>query len=187
MATDSELDSLIRPMPRATYEVDVHFNSVERMLDELAQPYGLNLDPDFQRGHVWTELQQQRWIESVLRGAVSGAGLTIQFNAPQWNSLRKEQCSDMSPEVVIVDGLQRLTALRRYVANEIQAFGRFSNDFAMTPYDTRRYRLKMAVFEFQSRADLLQYYLDINSGGTPHAQSEIDRVTALLQAAKQKV
>ena len=33
----------------------------------------LNLDPDFQRAHVWTETQQIRYIEYILQGGKSGA------------------------------------------------------------------------------------------------------------------
>ena len=33
---------------------------------------GLQLNPEFQRGHVWTEEQQIAWVEYYLRGGKSG-------------------------------------------------------------------------------------------------------------------
>jgi hypothetical protein len=79
-----------------------------------------------------------------------------------------------------VDGLQRLTAVRRFLAGEIKAFGMVAKEFTGTPFDPRRYMLRMAVHVYQTRAELLQYYIDLNAGGTPHEPEEIERVRALL-------
>jgi len=174
------LDEIIRPLPRARYEVDHSFSYVEKALLGYADGSSLDLVPDFQRGHVWTQEQQERWIEAVLRGAISSAGLTIQFNAPDWNQIESSVDSDLQKCVVCIDGLQRLTAIRRFVAGEIRAFDRTADQFDGTSYDIRRYRFKVAVHNFQTRADLLQYYLDINTGGTPHSDEEIERVRAML-------
>lgn len=143
----------------------------------------MDLIPDFQRGHVWTQEQQERWIEAVIRGAISTAGLLIQFNAPAWEP--GEYRGDMPKTIVCIDGLQRLTAIRRFVAGEIRAFGLTADQFAGTSYDLRRYRFRVAVHGFQTRADLLQYYLDLNSGGTVHSTEELARVGGLLERSRQ--
>ena len=44
-----------------------------------------------------------------------------------------------------------------------------------------RFRFRVAVFSFQTRADLLQHYIDFNAGGTPHPPEEIERVRALRE------
>lgn len=41
----------------------------------------------------------------------------------------------------------------------------------------------MAIHTFTRRADLLQHYLDLNTGGTPHSAEEIARVRGLLNRA----
>lgn len=118
------LETLVRPMPRATYKVDYRLVDIEGGLTFLAEGASLNLIPDFQRGHIWTQAQQERWIEAVLRGAIGSSGLLIQFNAPDWSRDRhRNSHRDLTNEVVCVDGLQRLTAARRFVAGEIRAFG----------------------------------------------------------------
>jgi hypothetical protein len=45
------------------YQVNVAWTSVPHTLADYSEPYGLDLDPDFQRGHVWTEEQQIRYVE----------------------------------------------------------------------------------------------------------------------------
>lgn len=179
--TNEELLRIIRPLATARYEVDYDWSRVEDMLEWLAEGSGqpVELCPDFQRGHVWTEKQQTAFIENVLREVVSAAGLTLHFNAPAWED---EPSGDLPPTVQCIDGLQRLTAVRRYIAGEVSPFGLSRSDMDGTRFSTRmtRFRFRIAVHTFQTRTDLLQHYLDINAGGTPHSESELDRVRGLM-------
>lgn len=181
--TEEQLERIIRPMPRASYEVHCHFSHLERQLEGFEQDYGLDLMPDFQRGHVWTQEQQERWIEAVLRGAISTSGLTIQFNSPAFgHGSATPSDQDLPDTVVCVDGLQRLTSVRRFMRGEIRAFGFTRDDLAGTSFDPKRmtYRLNVAIHAFKTRQQVLQYYLDINTGGTPHSAQELERVRSLL-------
>lgn len=51
---------------RANYNVDVGFKYFSKTIQEYIDEQGLILNPDFQRGHVWTEEQQEKYIEYVL-------------------------------------------------------------------------------------------------------------------------
>lgn len=44
----------------------------------------------------------------------------------------------------------------------------------------RELTLTLKVYDFQYRKDLLKFYLDINGGGTPHSQYELNRVKGML-------
>jgi len=37
------------------YTCDVTWNDLEYQIQRYIEEYNLNLDPDFQRGHVWSE------------------------------------------------------------------------------------------------------------------------------------
>ena len=175
--TPKQLIALVRPMPKAKYEVDNSWSRIEKTLELIQKDYGLNLEPDFQRGHVWTEDQQVRFVEAAIRGAITSAGLLIQFNCPIYAG---KNTGDLPDEMQCVDGLQRLTSLRKFIAGDIKPFGLHVDDLEGTEFDPRRYYYKMAVHAFQTKAELLQYYLDLNAGGTPHSAEEIDRVRGLL-------
>jgi len=54
------------------YQIDVFFDSFVKEINHYINDYGLILCPDFQRGHVWTEQQQVKFIEYVLAGGNSG-------------------------------------------------------------------------------------------------------------------
>ena len=56
-----------------SYQVNMPLYYVSERIKEWQEDeyYGLQLDPDFQRGHVWTENQQIAYIEYLLRGGKS--------------------------------------------------------------------------------------------------------------------
>ena len=53
------------------------------------QNEGLELNPDFQRGHVWTREQEIAYIEFLLRGGRTGRDLY--FNKPSWEKYLRSQ------------------------------------------------------------------------------------------------
>ena len=109
--------------------------------------------------------------------------MVIQFNCPHFED--HEYAGELPREMQILDGLQRLTAVREFMAGKVEPFGLSIEDLRGSSYEPARpfYRLRFAVHTFQTRRDLLQHYLDLNVGGTPHAAEEIQRVRGLLAAA----
>lgn len=178
------LRSIINPLPQPNYSVDVTFSGLEGALERYKRDWGLNLDPDFQRGHVWVHEQRVAYLEGVFRGTVSDSQRVIQLNAPHWDNERHG--GDLPNEIQIVDGLQRLTAVRKFMAGDLRIFdGLHVSDFDGSSYSTKMalYRLRFNIHSFAWRRDLLAYYLDINTGGTPHSEAEIERVRGLLSAS----
>jgi uncharacterized protein with ParB-like and HNH nuclease domain len=130
----------------------------------------LQLNPDFQRGHVWTEEQQIKYIEYLLRGGKSAR--VIYFNQPGW-------MHDWKGDFVCVDGLQRITAVIKFMNNEIPAFGYYYKDFEDKPHNID---LLFNVNNLKTRKEVLQWYIEFNSAGTVHTDEEINRVKKLLEA-----
>lgn len=134
----------------------------------------LDLDPPYQRGHVWTPEQQSAYIEFALQGGYTGRD--IYFNCSTW-------MNGFSTPIEIVDGKQRLTAVRRFMAGEIPAFGHpigeYEDKFPITSSDAA---FNIHVNNLKTRAEVIQWYLDLNFTGTPHTPEELDRVRKLLKA-----
>lgn len=180
----AELKAIIRPLRTACYEVDYAWSSFAKALRSFEADYGgLEMDPDFQRGHIWTPEQQQHFIENVLRGVVSSSGLLIQFNCPNWDNDSYE--GDLPRGFQCIDGLQRVTAVLAFLEGRVKPFGLTVDDLKGTCFATHNtYRFRVAIHNFSQRADLLQHYLDLNEGGTPHTQEELQRVRQLLVETK---
>lgn len=163
----------IPPFTRSgEWECNFYLDRFVAWVAEQQAEAGLNLDPDFQREHVWTTRQQVRFVEFLLRGGRTGR--TLYFNCPAWNKSRSDE-----GEFVIVDGKQRLNAITRFIQGEIRAFGSFFSEFTDSPRVTQTVRVN--VNDLPSRAAVIQYYLDLNTGGTPHTPAEIIRVRRLLK------
>lgn len=161
------------------YEVAIHLGYLEKAIADYEENYQLDLNPDFQRGHVWSEAQQIAFVEFFLKGGKTAN--VIYFNCPYFPGVKEGETMDM----VCVDGLQRLTALRRFLNNEIKVFGHYLNEFEDSSLLGRKYYLKFNVNNLQTREDVLQWYLDFNTGGTVHSESEIERVKQLLAECRQ--
>lgn len=156
----------------ATYGVDIAWHYLEEHLARQMEDE-FDADPDFQRAHVWTEQQQIRYVEYKLRG---GAGARdIYTNCPGWNHGRVGN-------YVLVDGKQRLTAVLRFLRNEIPVFGAYRLEF--TDPLRHHHSFRWWVNDLETRAEVLQWYLDFNTGGVVHTAEEIERVRALLAAEK---
>lgn len=168
----------IPQLPKAHYEVNMPWDGVEDNLQRwMGEKYlaPLNLEPDFQRAHVWTPEQQTAFIEYSLRGGEVGRVIT--FNCPGW-------MTNWRGPFEIVDGKQRLEAVRAFLRDEVKAFGLLCSEFeGRLPTDVD---FRFRVCTVATRREILEMYLNINAGGTPHSQEELDRVRELFQEAIEK-
>lgn len=182
---DQALYRLVRPLRSSVYSVDVPLGYLERHIDGMAadaQSTGgsLQLNPDFQRGHVWDEARQVAYIENLFRGV---APTVLRFNCASWGG--RDQAGDINPgDIVCVDGLQRLTAVRRFMKGEFKIFGNEDSETLRgTQFDPNRmssFRLSIQMFDISWRQQLLQFYLDINRGGVVHTEEELARVEEMM-------
>ena len=160
-----------RDLPKFTrvgsYQVNVPFDSLLDHLDRYDNGLSnFQLNPDFQRGYVWTEAQQIAFVEYLLKGGK--AHRTIYFNHPNW-------MGSFKGDFVCVDGLQRITACVRFIKNEIKVFGKYyCKDFEdKLPYDID---LIFNINNLKTKKEVLQWYLEMNTGGTVHTEAEINKV-----------
>ena len=98
------------------YAVDIHFHYLESWLAERGERSPVDMDPDFQRGHVWNDRQRSKYVEYLLRGGQSS--FDIYWNQPGWPELNKK--ADLPDVLMIVDGKQRVTSVRMFMGEYIQ-------------------------------------------------------------------
>jgi uncharacterized protein with ParB-like and HNH nuclease domain len=131
----------------------------------------LDMNPEFQRGHVWTEEQQIQYLEFKIRGG-SGSN-EIKFNCVGW-------MNGFAGPFVLVDGKQRIEAVTRFAKNEIRAFGYFLDEFEDKKLLMRRSDFIFCINNLDTQEDVLRWYLELNSGGTPHTKEELDKVKKMM-------
>ena len=173
------------------YQVDVDF----LYLEDSIKFHKIDMDPDFQRGYVWTRAQQIAYVETRLRGEI--ASRTIQLNCPNPNK---------GDTTVIVDGKQRVTAVRQFLNNEFPIFkdmymaalplpvtdimarpGYYFRDIQNFPgMGHLNLSFRFCINNLKTKAEVLKWYLELNTGGTIHTEDELNHVKMLLKE-EQKV
>lgn len=160
---------------QGSYEVNVSIDYFEKFFSSLEKEDGLQLNPDFQRGHVWGQSQQEKYVEYLFMGGKSG--MVVYLNSPSWQRAKTTKYDDF----VCVDGLQRITAIKIFLNNKIKAFGQFRDEFGdKIRRSVAVDNFKVNVNSLQTKEDVLNWYIQLNSGGTDHTKEEINRVKLLL-------
>ena len=157
------------------YKVNTFLDNLEDTINRLIKEYNLNLDPDFQRAHVWDLDKQIKYVEFLLKGGKSNP---IYFNCVNWRSFKP------LGEFVIVDGKQRLTSILMFLNNEFPVFkemdsdgiGYYAREFDMIPND-----VEFIINDLPSRELVLKWYLQMNEGNVAHTEEELDKVRQMLK------
>jgi hypothetical protein len=167
-------------IPRFTrnpsYRVNVEWKYIPETLQrwqDRNDEFPLDLDPDFQRAHVWTPEQQTAFIEYCLKGGRSGRD--IYFNCVGWQN-------KYDGPFVIVDGKQRLHAVLQFLDSKVPILGGYYFKDIEGVLPSHEAELVFHVNDLPTRKDVLQWYLELNTGGTPHTAEEISKAKALLDA-----
>ena len=186
---NDELYNIIQPLKSAKYTCALHWNWIDRWIEQQSEDGGFNDSPEYQRGHVWTEAQQISFIEAVLRGIIPDSLLSIRLNNPTFDDSvlsawcnHKQWLSELPREVQVIDGEQRLQTIRKFMHNKLAVFdGKIKADnLNGTHFSAKGRIIQVNIMNFTTQRDLLQFYLDLNAGGTPHSQQELDKVRAML-------
>ena len=155
-----------------SYQINQPLLDVPRWVKEHVEKMGLQLNPDFQRGHVWTPEQETAYMEFILRGGNTGRDLY--FNHPNW-------MGSFKGDFVCVDGLQRLTTVIKFMDNEVPVFGGYvASQIEGLNRTICKYLFCIHINNLKTRKEVIKWYLEMNTGGTPHSQEELSRVRKLL-------
>lgn len=121
--------------------------------------------PPFQRAVVWTDEQCVKFIESAWLGFDLGSYL---INRIPWSGEFIHEYDDF-----LIDGLQRISAIHRYVRDELQVFGLYYSE--LSEHEVTRFENVQFTCNTTSLLELEQLkelYNRLNFGGTPHTEKE---------------
>lgn len=131
--------------------------------------------PPFQRDNdKWTEEMQISFIENLIMGYATDLMLF------EIGDTTMTQCK-------ILDGLQRITAIYRFLSEEIKAFGKTASQLreAKILYP-RTGRITLRIYTFETELEAVNFYISMNENIT-HSQEDIYRAidyALMLQQAE---
>jgi len=165
----------IPQMSQANYAVSVSWSYLESWLDHnSSEGTTLEMDPEYQRGYVWSDEQKTAYCEYTLKGGMSGQD--IFWNCASW--MKK-----FDSPVEIVDGKQRISAVLDFLHNKIKVFGHYYKDFE-DRLDPIEPRFTFHVNDLEDPIEVVQWYLDMNTGGSIHTEKDLKPAREMLARLK---
>jgi hypothetical protein len=153
----------------SNYRVNVGWKYLKKHIGRDRNP-PFDINPDFQRGHVWTKEQKIAYVEFKLKGG-SGSDI-IQTNCPGW-------MNDFRGPYVLVDGKQRLTAVLDFLDDKLPVFNHYYSEFEGRIPHTCDFI--WCVNDLETKKEVLAWYVELNTGGTLHTKEEIDKVLEMIR------
>jgi len=139
-----------------------------------------DFEPDYQRGHVWTQRQRELFLGYLLEDGQ----MPLVF-------LRDVDWKDPEDKYEIVDGKQRLQSCVMFLRGKVEAElsdGKRLRWRDFNEIDRRQTpNIRCGLVNLPDRKSVLEFYLRLNRGGTLHTDEEIDRVRALLAEEERKL
>lgn len=134
--------------------------------------WGVDMNPEYQRGNVWSLEDKVALIDSIFNDIEIGR---IVLMKRDYSYERKEAYE-------IIDGKQRLTALTEFYEDRFQYKGLFFSQ--MHPFDQNHFENKqMAVIEApeMSREQVIEYFIRVNISGRPVNPEHLEKVKAMIK------
>lgn len=133
--------------------------------------FGVDMDPEYQREHVWDIDDKVSLIDSIMNNHDIGKFL---FNRRSYSS--KGEMFE------IVDGKQRLTALLEFYEDRFAYKGLFFSQLSLRDQNHfEGYRVNVAEVNELPREELIELFLKVNTGGRIMSKEHLDNVRKLLK------
>lgn len=137
--------------------------------------FGLDMNPDYQRGNVWTMDDKLKLINSVFLNVDIGKFVFIQL-----------PYKDNSPSYEVLDGKQRIIALTEFYESRFKFEGKYYDDLCIRDQNHfERYHVSVATVKNEEvkLSDKYRYFLRLNMGGKPQDPEHIKAVEKLYKNA----
>lgn len=157
--------STLRVQKQPDYSVGVPLQDIDERLQKYSDGWGLVLDPPFKGVHSWTILQQTAFIEDLLTGGFGSAN--ILFNCPNWLT---PKCRG---PIVLVDGAQRLKAIRAFLGGQIKIFQHYTYD-DFEPMEALRFNAFFHINNLATEREVIDWYISLNKGYIVHDPLELE-------------
>lgn len=132
------------------------------------------MTPELQRENTkWNRAMQVSFLENLL----SGCEIKLQLYSVKDGGSEMGNC-------MILDGLQRSTALAAFQGDEFPVFNElYWSDLIRCEGRFPRLRLMLHIYQFESHYDACKYYVAINKGMT-HNEKDLQTAYAFLEQHK---
>lgn len=152
-----------RDIPKITMahsQVNIFWKDLKNQLDRYVEEFWLDMNPEYQRGYVWTQEQKIKYIEYALKWGKTWKEIFL--NCPGWNG-------GAFWKMELVDGKQRISAVLDFLDNKITAFWHYFNEYR----DKTNCDFLFYINDLSNPLDIVQWYIDMNTGWSIHTEKDL--------------
>lgn len=167
----------IRPISTNTESLfvtnNMELNYLQRRITNLLDmkyEFGTNINPEYQRDHVWEEADKIALIDAIFNGIDIGKFVFIH------NGYTEDYMYD------VLDGKQRFTAICDFFENRFPYKGKFFNELSVRDQNLfRNFSISCAEVRNISRKQAMEYFVRLNSNGRIMDSAHLDKVRAMIE------
>jgi hypothetical protein len=138
--------------------------------------FGIDMDPDYQRGYVWDLEDKRKLIDSIFKEMKIGLFV-----------LNKLPFREKGPMSEIIDGKQRLTAIIEFIEDRFDFQGyKWSELYHVDRDRFMNLPIELAEFEESSKENILKTFLNVNQAGKPVSEEHLSKVKQMLEEIEEK-
>ena len=139
--------------------------------------FGIDFDPDYQRGYVWDVKDKEMLLDSIFKNIDIGKFVLIHISDEEWHK------RGLSYE--ILDGKQRLSTLIEFYENKLAYKGKYYNDLSgMDKRAFTEHQVAVAEVRETDKKTVLKYFLMLNRTGKSMDESHLLEVEKMLDSMK---
>lgn len=154
-----------------------YYNSTIESLLRKNYAFGIDFDPDYQRGYVWDQQDKELLLDSVFKNIDIGKFVLIHLSDEEWHE------RGLSYE--ILDGKQRLSALIEFYENKLSYKGKYYNELSgMDKRAFTEHQVAVAEVRRTDKKTVLKYFLMLNRTGRSMDKSHLEEIEKMLIGMK---
>ena len=135
--------------------------------------FGIDFNPEYQRGYVWEQKDKELLIDSIFKNIDIGKFVLMRLNDDEW---RKRGLS-----YEILDGKQRLSTIIGFFENRFPYKGKYYNDLGgMDKITFKNHTISVGEIDNADKKRVLQYFLMLNRTGKSMDEKHLKDVEVML-------
>lgn len=135
--------------------------------------FGVDFNPDYQRGYVWTQEDKELLLDSIFKNIDIGKFVFIRLSDAEWMK------RNFGYE--ILDGKQRLSTLIEFYENKLSYKGKYFNDLSGKDKGVfRNHMVSVAEVNETDKKTVLKYFLMLNRTGKAMDETHLKAVEDML-------
>ena len=155
-------------------DVRLYFNNshIESLIHKHYH-FGVDFNPDYQRGYVWTQEDKELLLDSVFKNIDIGKFVFIRLSDAEW--------MERNFGYEILDGKQRLSTLIEFYENKLAYKGKYFNDLSGKDKGVfKSHTVSVAEVNETDKKTVLKYFLMLNRTGKAMDKTHLKAIEDML-------